>query len=164
MPISLEGGLPSAGTPLNQNVQTNQIIFSYSGKELFVTTGAGTVKILSYPEFELLHTLNAHTSACLSVDLCPRAKHLAIGGSDALVSVWDTYNWVSLYTISDIDGPARTVSFSFDGNYVCGGSDEGTGIPIVSCHLDDTDFSTPKIVSIVTTDTSYDGHGILTIF
>ncbi len=132
MPISLESGVPVAGTPLPQNVQTNEIIFSHGGKTLFVTTGAGTVKILSYPEFELLHTLNAHTSACLSVDLCPRGRHLSIGGSDALVSVWDTYNWVSRYTISEIEGPARTVSFSFDGSYVCGGSDEGVGIHVVS--------------------------------
>lgn len=32
-----------------QPVQTNQTIFSYSGRELIVTTGEGQVKILDYP-------------------------------------------------------------------------------------------------------------------
>ncbi len=135
--IGVGGGIggssawPSLGPVLPQAVQTNQVAFSHSGRELLVTTGAGTVRILSYPDLQMLHTLNAHTSACLSLELSPRGDSLAVGGSDALLSVWDTLDWVPRYTLSDMAGPVRSVSFSFDGSYVCGGSDEGTGIDIV---------------------------------
>lgn len=100
-----------------------------------MTTGAGTVKVLSYPEMELLNTLHAHTSACLSLELDPLGRNLVIGGSDALISIWDTRDWVSRHVLSEIAGAVRNVSLSFDGYYVCGGSDEGNDIQIVSSLL-----------------------------
>jgi THO complex subunit 3 len=61
-----------------QNVQTNQITFCHTGKKIFLTTGEGRVKILSYPDFQpIFHlnydpttpfTLNGHTSSCLSIE------------------------------------------------------------------------------------------------
>lgn len=113
-----------------QNVQTNQTIFGWAGKHLFVTTGEGCVKILSYPSFDLLHTLNAHTSSCYTLSMSPSGSHLAIGGGDALVSLWDTYDWICVRTLMEMTGPVRSVDFSFDGSYVVGGSDEGTGLSI----------------------------------
>lgn len=32
-----------------QNIQTNQTVFSHSGKELIATTGDGQVKIFDFP-------------------------------------------------------------------------------------------------------------------
>ncbi|KAI9782068.1 MAG: hypothetical protein M1816_002009 [Peltula sp. TS41687] len=125
---------PTPLTLLPQSVQTNQTIFSHSGAEVILTTGAGTVKFMAYPEWSVLHALNAHTSACLSLDLCPRGKFLAVGGSDALVSVWDTTDWVCRYTLSEMMGPVRSVGFSFDGCYLCAGSDEGLGVEVA--HVD----------------------------
>lgn len=77
-----------------------------------------------------LHTLHAHTSACVSLALSPTSRYLAIGGSDALISLYDTHDWICRRTLSSLSGSAKTVSFSWDGSYVTGGSDEGTGIDI----------------------------------
>lgn len=143
VPIYLDGGTATAGAPLPQTVQTNQIIFSHSGQELLLTTGTGAVKILSYPEMEHLHTLNAHTSACLSLELDTRGRHLAIGGGDSLASIWDTWDWVSRHTMYDFAGPVRSISFSFDGSYVCGGCDEGTGIQIAHVESGDPIYEIP---------------------
>lgn len=134
---------PTQSTPITshqQTVQTNQISFCHSGKKIFVTTGEGRVKILSYPEFEpIFHlpydksipfTLNGHTSSCLSVEIQPTARHLATGGSDSIIALWDTTDWICQRTLIDMVGPVRSISFSFDGSYIVGGSDEGTGLEI----------------------------------
>src|ERR1700712_4766601 len=46
---------PTQSAPIashQQSVQTNQIAFCHSGKKIFLTTGEGRVKILSYPDFK----------------------------------------------------------------------------------------------------------------
>ncbi|KAL4943343.1 hypothetical protein BDV06DRAFT_234753 [Aspergillus oleicola] len=129
-----------------QTIQTNATTFSHHiptldspsedpSYHLFATTGEGTVKIISYPSFNTIHTLHAHTSACLSIALAPTARYLAIGGSDALISLWDTTDWICRRTVSSSNGGAvRGVSFSFDGRFICGACDEpgcgGNGIEI----------------------------------
>lgn len=102
---------PTSPTPLasyQQSVQTNQIVFCHSGKKIFLTTGEGNVKILSYPEFEPLlyssydpsspFTLDGHTSSCISTELQPTGRFLATGGSDSIVALWDTTDWVCQQT------------------------------------------------------------------
>jgi len=113
-----------------QNVQTNQIMFSYGGDELLLTTGDGAVKIVEYPTFKTLYTINGHTSACSSLDLSPSGTCLAIGGSDSLISLWDTRHFFCHRTLPDMTGPVNSVSFSFDGSYVVGGSEEGNALDI----------------------------------
>jgi len=134
---------PTQSTPIAshpQSVQTNQIAFCYSGQRVFVTTGDGRVKILSYPEFQPVlfsksnpkspFTLNGHTSSCLSVELQPPARLLATGGSDSIIALWDTTDWICKRTLIDMTGPVRSITFSHDGSYIVGGSDEGTGLEI----------------------------------
>jgi THO complex subunit 3 len=123
-----------------QSVQTNQFVFCHSGKKIFLTTGEGRVKILSYPDFKpifytsydpgLPFTLNGHTSSCLSIDLQPTARFLATGGSDSIIALWDTTEWICQRTLIDMTGPVRSITFSFDGSYIVGGSDEGPGLAI----------------------------------
>jgi THO complex subunit 3 len=134
---------PTQPTPIashQQSVQTNQFCFCHSGKKIFLTTGEGRVKILSYPDFKPIFytsydlgvpfTLNGHTSSCLSIDLQPTGRLLATGGSDSIIALWDTTEWICQRTLIDMTGPVRSISFSFDGSYIVGGSDEGPGLEI----------------------------------
>ncbi|MCJ1359252.1 MAG: hypothetical protein MMC33_009253 [Icmadophila ericetorum] len=118
------------GTPHPQPLQTNQTLFPHSPsteppKTILLTTGDGSVKIYSYPTFTPLHTLHAHTSASNALALSPTGRYLATGGSDALICLWDTTDWVCRRTLSTGTGAVRSVGFSWDGSFVCGGSDEG---------------------------------------
>ncbi|PQE25869.1 WD domain-containing protein [Rutstroemia sp. NJR-2017a BBW] len=120
--------------------KTNQIAFCWSGNKIFLTTGEGRIKILSYPDFKPVFnlsydpansfTLNGHTSSCLSVEVQPTARFLASGGSDSIIALWDTTDWICQRTLIDMVGPIRSISFSFDGSYIVGGSDEGSGLEI----------------------------------
>ncbi|KAI9794687.1 MAG: NAD-dependent histone deacetylase sir2 [Piccolia ochrophora] len=140
LPIHLPPLVPTitALPPILQTVQTNQTTFNHTGSHLLLTTGAGTVKILSYPSLTLQHTLHAHTSSCFALALAPTGRHLAIGGSDALVSLWDTTEWICRHALDRMTGPVRSVGFSFDGSYLAAGSDEGSGIEIA--HADTGEY------------------------
>lgn len=134
---------PTQSTPIashQQSVQTNQMAFCWSGKKIFLTTGEGRIKILSYPDFKPIlytnydpstpFTLNGHTSSCLSIKMQPTARFLATGGSDSIIALWDTTDWICQRTLIDMTGPVRSISFSFDGSFIVGGSDEGSGLEI----------------------------------
>ncbi|KAK5012287.1 hypothetical protein LTR16_004657 [Cryomyces antarcticus] len=123
-----------------QPVQTNQTVFSNSGHELFVTTGEGHVKILDYPSMTPLHTLNAHTSSCYSIDISPSGTHLAVGGSDALLTLWDTHDWVCTHSLARMTGPVRAISFSFDGAFVVGASDEPGSRDLDVAHVETGEY------------------------
>ncbi|KAJ5544898.1 hypothetical protein N7461_007202 [Penicillium sp. DV-2018c] len=141
--------------PRPQTVQTNATAFSWrmptperQEQHLFVTTGEGKVKIMSYPSFDIMHTLNAHTSACLSIALAPTGRYLAVGGSDALISLWDTTDWICRRTLSSENGGAiRGVSWSFDGRFVVGACDElacgGNGLEIFHAESGDSIHTIP---------------------
>lgn len=125
---------PTALDPHPQPLQTNQATFTHSSqpRTLLVTTGDGSVKLLDYPSLTTVHALHAHTSACFCLELAPTGRYLAVGGSDALISLWDTTEWVCRRTLAGMVGAVKQVSFSWDGSYVVGGSDEGNGLEIVS--------------------------------
>ena len=74
--------------------------------------------------------LEGHTSSCLSVELSPVARYLATGGSDSIIALWDTTDWLCQRTLTDMSGPVRSLSFTWDGMYLVGGSDEGTGVEV----------------------------------
>jgi THO complex subunit 3 len=110
-----------------QTLQTNETCFSnaYPPRDLLLTHGDGTVKILDYPSFSLLHTLSSHTSACTSIAYSPNGKYLAVGGSDAIISLWDTTDWVCRRTLSNpSSGGVKGLSWSWDGRFVAGASEE----------------------------------------
>jgi len=86
--------------------------------------------MMHYPQPPGEFFLDGHTSACQSVELQPTGRHLATGGSDSIIALWDTTDWICQRTLIDMVGPVRSISFTFDGSYIVGGSDEGPGLEI----------------------------------
>jgi len=90
-----------------------------------VTTGEGKTRILSYPDLEpVLHLnykgqprtefmLHGHTSSCLTTELQPTGRYLATGGSDSIIALWDTTDWICQRTITNMVGPVRSISENF---------------------------------------------------
>ncbi|KAK9418533.1 putative WD domain-containing protein [Seiridium unicorne] len=139
---------PTQSTPLSshqQSVRTNNIAFCWSGKRIYATTSEGYTRILRYPSLEpaFLYDykdpkdaemkLHGHTSACTTVELHPMNRYLATGGSDSLISLWDSEEWNCQRTITKMVGPIKSISFSFDGHCIVGGSDEGNAMEFTNC-------------------------------
>lgn len=149
---------PTNSIPLadhKQTMDTNQVTFSWSGKRVFATTGTGATRILSYPDLKPVYVdppmpanltvhrlgesdgsvegerlLKGHTHSALTVEMSPTGRILATGGADSSICLWDTNDWFCKSTFSGTNGPVRSLSFTFDGMYVVGGSDEGSNLEV----------------------------------
>ncbi|KAK2799665.1 hypothetical protein FQN51_006797 [Onygenales sp. PD_10] len=140
--------LPAHPRPIQTNATTFSHSLNTSDLDLFLTTGDGTVQAVSYPSFAPLHTMHAHTSACLSIALSPTSRYLAVGGSDALISLWDTTDWICKRTMSSANGGAvRGVSWSWDGRFIVGACDEpgcgGGGLEIFHAETGESVYTIP---------------------
>ena len=73
-------------------------------------------------------------------------RYLAVGGADAIISLWDLKEWICIRTFdrqelgnpviqvaNNYSWPIRTLSFSYDGVYLASGS-EDSAIDIVTHH------------------------------
>lgn len=107
----------------------------------------GLIWLLMEPQHHL-HTLNAHTSRALSCAQSPNGSYFAVGGGDALITLWDTYDWVCKRTISNPTSAIHSLSFSFDGTFICGGygpeKDATPGLEIVHVETGETVYKFEK--------------------
>ncbi|TGZ83379.1 WD40 repeat-like protein [Ascodesmis nigricans] len=102
----------------------NAMEFGHAGDCLLMATASGRVLIYAFPEMVEVHSVEAHASAAHCLALDPRGVHLAVGGSDAVVGLWDTQDWICVRTLRGMDSPIRSVDFSFDGAYIVAGSED----------------------------------------
>lgn len=102
---------------------------TYPPQDLLITHGDGSVKIVDYPSFETLHTLSSHTSSCTTIAFSPLGNYVAVGGSDAMIALWDTYDWVCKRTMANpSSGKVSGLSWSWDGRYITSScEDVGSG-------------------------------------
>jgi len=116
------------------------------------------VSIRSYPSLATIHTLQAHTSSCTSVAYSPNGKYLAVGGSDALITLWDTADWVCSRTLSNPTfGSVKGLTWSWDGRFIVGASEDvssGDGAGMGSGGLEIYHAESGDVVYTVLTGTS----------
>lgn len=117
----------------------NQLTWNKSSELIFLTTGLGTVEILSAPDLQVVHSFQAHLTTCSCIHLEPHGqyalfikgipahflpRYLAVGGTDAIVSVWEVNEFSCVRTFAKLDLPVRAVCFSFDGKYIAAASED----------------------------------------
>ncbi|ORX42784.1 WD40 repeat-like protein [Hesseltinella vesiculosa] len=107
-----------------QSTEVNEITWNGANDLFFVTTGQGTVKIYEYPDIKLLQSLRGHNANCYCVEADPTSKYLAVGSADALVTLWDIKTGVCVRTFSELSWPVRTLSFSYDGQFIASASED----------------------------------------
>ena len=110
---------------VSRGKEVNEIAWSASGDLFFLTTGSGTVEVLSYPDLgDPINALESHTSSALCVAVDPTGSHLATGGADAIVSLWDVPSMSCVASFSKFETPVRTLGFSHCGGFLAFASDD----------------------------------------
>lgn len=126
---------------LQHPCRVDGVSFTNSGEAVLLALGNGRIAIARYPSFEEIDSWRAHASAAHVVQHSPRGTHIATGASDALVVVWDTQDFIAQRTFQDISpGPVRSVSWSYDGEYVVAGGDAPgeNGLAVVQAETGET--------------------------
>jgi THO complex subunit 3 len=77
-----------------------------------------TVRVNDWPSLKLLESPAAHVSGCKAVAQDPRGTYIASGGSDSIVNLFDTTEWICARTITSCDHSINSLSFSHDGEYL----------------------------------------------
>ncbi|KAF6141356.1 hypothetical protein GIB67_008533 [Kingdonia uniflora] len=106
------------------NYEVNEIAWNTTGELFFLTTGNGTVEVLSYPSLRPLHTLMAHTAGCYCIGIDPLGRYFAVGSADSLVSLWDLSEMLCVRTFTKLEWPVRTISFNHTGEYIASASED----------------------------------------
>ncbi len=104
--------------------EVNEIAFNKENSLFFLTSGQGYVYVLSYPALEQLHVIYAHLATCFCIEFDPTGKYFAVGSADAMVSVWDAENLACVRTVSRLEWPARSISFSYDSRLLASASED----------------------------------------
>ncbi|XP_029645736.2 THO complex subunit 3-like [Octopus sinensis] len=104
--------------------EVNEISWNNEGDLFFLTSGQGSIHILSYPDLKLQYVLNAHPANCICIEFDPTGSYFATGSADALVSLWDVDQLVCVRTFARLDWPVRTLSFSYDGKMLATASED----------------------------------------
>ncbi|KAI1717425.1 THO complex subunit 3 [Ditylenchus destructor] len=107
-------------------VEINEFICHPNGEYIFITTDHGKLEIFSLPKLKRVKSIQAHPplSSCQSIAMSPNENYIVVGGSDACCSIWDLRDLICVQTLTRLDYPIRTVSFSHCGNLIASGSED----------------------------------------
>ena len=64
------------------------------------------------------------TSLDLKNYFSPCGKYFAIGGADAIVTIWDAEEYIPIRSMSRLEWPVRTLSFSHNGRLLAAASED----------------------------------------
>jgi len=104
--------------------EVNEISWNLENDLFFLTNGQGCIEILTWPELEVQHIVQAHPGNCICIEFSRCGKYFATGSADALVSVWDARELACVKTFSRLEWPVRTISFSHDAALLASASED----------------------------------------
>jgi THO complex subunit 3 len=121
--------------------ETNEISWNLENDLFFLTNGQGCIEVLTWPELEVQHIVQAHPGNCICIEFSRCGRYFATGSADALVSVWDAHELACIKTFSRLEWPVRTITFSHDAALLASASED---MKIDIGHVD----STERVASI----------------
>jgi len=106
------------------DIEVNEISWNFGGDKFYLTSGQGTIEVLEYPSLREIKSVQAHTANCYCLEFDPKGRYLATGSADTLVSLWEIEDLTCIRTFGNLNWPVRTISFSFDGEYLASASED----------------------------------------
>eukprot|EP00871_Galdieria_phlegrea_P002410 jgi/Galph1/316/GphlegSOOS_G5038.1 len=103
--------------------EVNEFKWNPAGPFFFLTLGKEIV-IMEWPSMKYLERFQVHTDRCYCLEFDPSGFSFALGGADAVITIWDTEYLCCKCSVDRLEYPIRTLSFSYDSQYIAAGSED----------------------------------------
>jgi len=117
------------GASKDMQIEVNQMVWGPEGETLWVATGGipGKIHVLPAPSLrtESSVAVVAHQQTSISIAADPTGRHIATGGNDCLVTLWDPKHLICTSSFGFATQAVQSLSFSHDGNLLAWGTGGG---------------------------------------
>lgn len=116
--------------------QINELTWAPDGSLLLLPMGSGNIRFLRVPsqlhdntqgssqDWETVLTRPVHPAAIFCINWDPTSRVVATGAADSTIAIWDAAEWESLNVFSSLKFPARSLDFSYDGEWLAAGGED----------------------------------------
>eukprot|EP00597_Dinobryon_sp_UTEXLB2267_P011493 CAMPEP_0170128898 /NCGR_PEP_ID=MMETSP0020_2-20130122/21485_1 /TAXON_ID=98059 /ORGANISM="Dinobryon sp., Strain UTEXLB2267" /LENGTH=234 /DNA_ID=CAMNT_0010362987 /DNA_START=73 /DNA_END=774 /DNA_ORIENTATION=- len=122
--------------------EVNEFAWTVNSDHILATTGGepgvGAVDVVSFQnnKLEVVSSVTAHSSNCMSIAMDRSYRKMAVGSIDFLVSLWDLDDLICHHSFS-MESEVRDMSYSGDGKFIAAVSED----PVLAiCDADTGDF------------------------
>jgi THO complex subunit 3 len=149
--IRSQGSPPDVASQKTQWIKSereeiNEFSWSPDGSLFVLGTGSGNVELLdarvingeiseggdeskSEPtmhaiKWPVVHTIYGHTASIYCVKFDPLGRYLATSSADSTTALWSIQEWFNISMSGHLTSPPRSISFSFDGEFLAAGGED----------------------------------------
>ncbi|UZJ54594.1 hypothetical protein CBS101457_003914 [Exobasidium rhododendri] len=137
--------------------EINEFSWSPDGSLFVVGTGGGNVRLLdarasAYVQdgevgsgdskspnaikWPTVYTIQGHTASVFCLKFDPMGRYLATASADSTTALWSLNEWYNISMSGHQTGPSRSISFSFDGEFLASGGDDPFICITATCPMD----------------------------
>ena len=124
--LDLRGKAIRIGAGISMQSEVNQMVWSGVGNALWIATGGspGRIHVLPTPglQKEGASSVVAHQYTTISMAVDPSGRHIASGGGDCLVALWDPAHLICTRTFGHATQSVTTLGFNHDGSLLAWGT------------------------------------------
>lgn len=105
--------------------EINELAYSPDGSLLLLSSGSGSVHIHSTSHsYKRVHSHPTHSANVFCLQWDPLGRYIATASSDSMIGLWDTREWFCHKMIPSLTFPARSIGFSFDGEFIAAAGED----------------------------------------
>lgn len=138
--------------------EINEFSWSHDGSLFVLGTGGGNVRLLdarsgagdlvqasesggkgastSAIRWPTVYTILGHTASVFCLKFDPMGRYLATASADSTIALWSLNEWYNISMSGHSSGPPRSISFSFDGEFLASGGEDSFISITATCPMD----------------------------
>jgi THO complex subunit 3 len=158
---SISADATAASWTSTDREEINEFSWTPDGRIFVLGTGSGNVRLLDARNTEtlsvdtsvhssqpalnwpLVHTIVGHTATVFCVRTDPLGRYLATASADSTTAIWSIDECFNVSMSGHLTYPARSISFSYDGEFLAAGGEDNFISITATAPMDATTVDSP---------------------